>query len=147
MNDENKTPDLPTPDDMVAKSDFEIFHYSLDQNGHWERKMIANWGAKEIVNTQTWIIVQERMNDARDKVLRGEMSAIGYYMVKCIMDVKLCAEFTGIPAWKVKKHLKPGHFNKLKPEVLKKYADTFEITVEELTQLEEKLKQTPQKEA
>ena len=141
MTDENKTPDLPNPDEMVAKSDFEIFHYSIDKEGHWNRQMIANWGAKDIVNTQIWIIVQERINDAISKILNGTMSPIGYYMVKCIMDVKLCSEFTGISTFKIKKHLKPKHFKKLSQETLALYAKAFEVTVEELTGLESKLRQ------
>jgi hypothetical protein len=121
------------------KPDFEILHYSVDQQGNWEGKMLANWGAKEIVNTQTWIIVQERINDAKKKVMDGEMSPIGFYMVKCIMDAKLCAEFTGLSARKVNKHLNPKVFATLKPEVLKRYADAFEITVDELVNLKEVL--------
>jgi hypothetical protein len=139
MTENTKNPDTSEPDKIVANSDFEIFHYSIDQEGNWNRKMIANWGAKEIVNTQTWLIVQERINAAKDKIRSGEMSPIGFYMVKCIMDAKLCSEFTGIPVWKVKKHMKPKNFDKLKPEYLKKYADAFEVTVEELTHLKEQL--------
>ncbi len=137
MTDEKTPSTNPDGEKVEAKLDFEILHYSVDDKGNWEGKMLANWGAKEIVNTQTWIIVQERINEAKRKVIEGEMSPIGFYMVKCIMDAKLCAEFTGFSARKVNKHLKPKVFASLKNEELKRYADAFEITVEELVNLKE----------
>jgi hypothetical protein len=141
MTDENKTPGIPDPEKIVADSDFEILHYSIDKEGNWNSKLLANWGAKEIITTQTWVIVQERLNAAKEKVLKGEMSPIGFYMVKCIMDIKLCAQFTGLSVWKVKKHMRPCVFINLKPDVLKRYADAFEISVDDMTQLREKLNQ------
>jgi hypothetical protein len=147
MTDEKTTPTNPDGDHADAKTEFEILHYSVDQNGNWEGKMLANWGAKEIVNAQTWIVVQERINEAKRKVINGETSPIGFFMVKCIMDTKLCAEFTGFSARKVNKHLKPKVFATLKPEVLQRYADTFEITVEELVNLKEKLTNESKNEA
>jgi hypothetical protein len=147
MSEEEKKESKPLePDIKAGVTDFEILHYSIDQEGNWNRKMLANWGAKEIVNTQTWIIVQERLNEAKRKVISGEMSPIGFFMVKCIMDVKLCAQFTGFSRFSIKKHMKPSVFKKLKPEILNRYAEIFEITVDELKTLEEKLKQEPKNE-
>jgi hypothetical protein len=140
MTEEKKTENKVDPENPEVKMDFEILHYSVDQDGHWDRKLLANWGAKEIVNTQTWIIVQERINEARQKVLNGEMSPIGYFMVKCIMDAKLCAQFTGFSSFRVKKHLKPKNFKKLDRTVLQRYADVFEISVDTLVNLEDELK-------
>lgn len=147
MTDEKTNPEKQKPEKVGGETDFEILHYSLDNEGHWNSKMLSNWGAKDIINTQTWTIVEERMQEAKDKVLRGEMSPIGFYMVKCIMDVKLCAEFTGYPKWRVKKHMKPEVFKKLPAEKLKRYADVFEISVEDLMNLEEKLKNEPKNDA
>lgn len=147
MTDEKTTPINPDGDKEEGKKEFEILHYSVDQNGNWEGKMLANWGAKEIVNAQTWIVVQERINEAKRKVMSGETSPIGFFMVKCIMDAKLCAEFTGFSARKVNKHLNPKVFATLKPEVLQRYAETFEITVDELVNLKEKLTNEQKNEA
>jgi hypothetical protein len=77
-------------------------------------------------------------------VLSGKTSPIDYLMVKSVMDLKLCAEFVGLPKWKVKKHLKPSVFNNLDRSVHQTYADAFEIAVEELLNLEEKLKEKSQ---
>lgn len=140
MTDEKtKRQDVKIEDDGI-KSDFEILHYSINGNGHWEEKMVQNWGAKDIIATQTWIIVQERIDRAKEDVLSGKLSPIGFFMVKCIMDPKLCAQFAGFSTWRVKRHMKPRHFRKLPQDVLQRYADLFEITLDELTQLEEQLR-------
>lgn len=143
MTDEKPTPQKPDTDNMEVKMDFEILHYSIDKEGQWDRKMLKNWGAKEIVNAQTWAIVQERIDEAKQKVLSGEMSPIGFFMVKCIMDVKLCAQFTGFSKCKVKRHMKPKGFKKLSAEKLNRYAEIFEVTVDQLVNLEEQLKKEP----
>jgi hypothetical protein len=141
MAEEKSNTKLVDPDKMDGNTDFEILHYTIDKDGNWDRKMLANWGHKEIVNTQTWIVVQERMSAAKEAVLNGKSSPIGYYMTKCMMDVKLCAEFVGYPKRKVKQHMRPSVFKKLGQEVLTRYADIFEISVDELVNLEEKFKQ------
>ena len=38
----------------------------------------------------------------------------------------------GLWKWTVKKHLKPKNFNKLSDDILEKYAKVFDITKEEL---------------
>lgn len=141
MTEEKPNSNLVDPEKMELKMDFEILHYSIDKDGNWDRKMLSNWGHKEIVNTQTWIIVQERLDAAKQAVLEGKSSPIGYYMVKCIMDAKLCSEFVGYPKRKVKQHMKPAVFKTLDHNTLKRYADVFEISMDDLVKLEEKFKQ------
>ncbi len=137
--DNTKRQDVEISDGEI-KSDFEILHYSINQDGHWEEKMVQNWGAKDIIATQTWIIVQERIESARQEVLNGTLSPIGYYIVKCIMDPKLCGQCVGLSTWRVKRHMRPRNFRKLSQQKLQRYADAFQITIEELSQLEERLK-------
>jgi hypothetical protein len=145
---EEKTPlNYAEAEKIEIPLDFELYHYTVDQNGNWSKKMISNWGHKEIITGQTWVIVQERLNAAKERVLSGKTSPIDYLMVKCVMDVKLCAQFTGLPKRKVRKHLKPSAFNALSHDVLKKYADAFEVSVEELRNFKDKLKETSQTEA
>ena len=69
-------------------------------------------------------------------VLQGELSPIAYYMEKQIMDPGLLAKYIGTWKWKVKKHLKQKHFQKLDRETLAKYAEVFDITAEQLLDIE-----------
>ena len=76
--------------------------------------------------------VEKRINDARQRVLRGEASPLLYFMELKLMDTAIVASYTGFWKWQIKRHLKPGVFKKLPEKKLKKYADVFELTVEEL---------------
>jgi hypothetical protein len=57
---------------------------------------------------------------------------LAYFMEKNIMDLKLLAQYTGIPKRKLKKHMNPRKFQALDREILEKYAEAFAITIEEL---------------
>jgi hypothetical protein len=48
------------------------------------------------------------------------------------MDLPILASYVGIWKWRVKRHFNPKRFNKLSTKVLQKYADVFEITIEQL---------------
>jgi len=111
---------------------FHITHYKMDENGNYTHDLLANWGNKEIVNNSSWDIVKERIKDAKDKVLAGELSPIAYYMQKCLTDIKTLSQYVGIAKWRIKRHMKPATFNKLSEKVLQKYADFFAISVAEL---------------
>ena len=77
-----------------------------------------------------------RLDEVRQKVLAGFLSPIAFYMEKQLLEVPMLAAYMEIGAWRVKRHLKPRVFNKLSQKILKKYADIFEVTVEQLTSLE-----------
>jgi hypothetical protein len=117
---------------------FEITHYKMDENGNYTHSLLANWGNKEIVNNSTWEIVKERIRDAKEKVMAGEVSPIAYYMQKSITDIKTLAQYVGIPKWRIKRHLKPAKFKRLNDKVLQKYADFFAISVAELKDINTK---------
>ena len=48
------------------------------------------------------------------------------------MDVGILASYVGLWQWRVKRHFKPSIFKKLKTNTLQKYAEVFEISVDEL---------------
>jgi hypothetical protein len=51
------------------------------------------------------------------------------------MTAGLAASYVRLPRWRVKRHLKPSVFNRLKPEILQRYADLFGMTLAELRQI------------
>jgi len=115
---------------------FRITHYKMDENGNYVHQLQNEWGGREPVVHQSWEIIKEKIQNAKEKVISGEISPIAYYMEKCISDIKTLALYIGIAPWRVKRHLKVKVFNKLNDEMLKKYAGFFEITVEELKDIE-----------
>jgi hypothetical protein len=82
-----------------------------------------------------WDEVDQRIEKVKQQVISGYFSPIAYYMEKNLMDVKILAAYVGLWRFKVKRHLKMKHFDKLNDEILAKYAETFDI---ELTILKNK---------
>ncbi len=121
---------------LEVNLDYEITHYKMDENGNYSHCMLANWGGKELTNTQSWEIVKERIRDAKEKVMKNEVSPIAYFMEKCITDVSTLSKYVGIAKWRIKRHLKPAIFNKINTKVLQKYADFFQIDIEQLKNIE-----------
>jgi hypothetical protein len=48
------------------------------------------------------------------------------------MDLGILASYVGFWKWRVKRHFKPSVFSKLSNKILQKYADAFDISVDEL---------------
>ncbi|MBL7771065.1 MAG: hypothetical protein JNK20_18985 [Flavipsychrobacter sp.] len=107
--------------------------YVTDQQGKYETTKYEGWDAENLAMSQAWDDIDDRIAQTREKVIRGEVSPIAYYMEKNLMDLPTLASYVG--SWKffVKKHLTPSGFKKLNAAKLKKYADIFNIRVEELT--------------
>ena len=51
------------------------------------------------------------------------------------MGIKLLSQYTGFSRRKIRKHLKPGVFSDLDDAILQKYAEAFNISLEELTNI------------
>jgi len=85
---------------------------------------------------QAWDNINEKVEAIKQKVISGKLSPVAYYMEKNIMDVALLAKYMGLWRWTVKKHLKPKHFNKLPPETIEQYADIFNITADQLKNID-----------
>ncbi|MFT3902744.1 MAG: hypothetical protein QM727_06200 [Niabella sp.] len=122
-----------TPQDNGALSRYTTeVAYVVDEEGKYGTAQSTGWRVKSEALDIAWHEVEQKIESARQKVLRGEASPILYYMEKKIMDTSILASYTGFWKWKVKRHLKPDVFAKLSEAKLRKYADIFEITIEEL---------------
>ena len=127
-------------DEGLMEGRFEDVCYALDENGNYVAVLSKGWKPKTDAMLQAWEVVHEKVEQVRQDVLAGKVSPIAYYMEKNIMDVSLLADYAGLSRWKVKKHLKPGRFARLKEDILQRYADIFEISVAELKNYKETLK-------
>lgn len=134
--DEIKKSHIVDAENLDVDYNFMITHYIMDENGHYTHKLASEWGGRTPVVNHSWEIVKERIRAAKEKVVKGEVSPIAYYMEKCLTDVKTLSLYVGFSKWKVKRHLKVNKFKKLDEKTLKKYADFFEISVEELKDID-----------
>ena len=118
---------------------FEDLCYAVDENGNYVAVLSKGWSPKNEAMLQAWDVIHEKVEQVRQEVLSGKISPIAYFMEKNIMDLKILAGYVNLPKRKVRKHLKPEKFSQLDDDVLKRYADTFEISLEELKNFRETL--------
>lgn len=131
-----KSKDVPQDDANMLQGKFREPVYSLDKDGNYTTVHSVGWDPKNEVMQEAWDLVNEKIENVKQKVIQGELSPIAYYIEKNLMDVSLLAKYMGFWKWTVKKHIKPKNFNKLSDEILEKYAKVFDITKDTLTDIE-----------
>lgn len=117
-------------DDRYGKS--RELLYAFDEKEGYKRNVTYHDEADRTVLQQAWDYFDERIEEARQKVLAGEASPLAYYMEKSLTDPMNLGMMAGISFWKVKRHLKPKVFRRLSDKTLQKYADALQLTIEEL---------------
>jgi len=106
--------------------------YAVDKDGKYVKTFSKGWEPKNIVNELAWEDIQEQVDEANQKIKAGKASPIMHFMAKNQMNPTLLADYAELSKWKVKRHLKPRGFKKLKPEQLENYSKVFNISVAEL---------------
>ena len=119
-------------DEGLMDGKFRDVCYALDESGHYVAVHSSGWKPKTDAMLQAWEVIHEKVEEVRQRVLSGDLSPIAFYMEKNIMDLKLLADYVDLPKRKVRKHLRPEVFQGLQEDMLKRYAEVFEITIEEL---------------
>lgn len=110
--------------------------YSYDGNGNFQKTVGYHGEPDRVVLEQAWDLFIERTEEARQKVLAGVASPIVYYMEKILADPMGLSMMAGISLWKVKLHCRPAFFKRLSDKTLAKYAEAFNITVDQLKHFE-----------
>jgi len=131
-----KKNEVPQDKSNLESANFKELCYAVDENGEYVTAHSTGWNPKTIALDNAIKEIEERINDAKKRVLTNKTSPIEYYMELHKMDVSVLASYVGIWKWRVKKHFKPATFNKLSSRTLQKYADVFDITVEELKNIQ-----------
>lgn len=126
-----KKEEIPQDDGALNKLTKEVV-YAVDSSGKYSTELSTGWEVKTKALDVAWQDIEKRIEDARQKVLRKEASPILYFMELRLMDIGIVAAYTGFWKWTIKKHLKADAFNNLSEARLKKYAEAFNVSVEEL---------------
>lgn len=110
--------------------------YAVDETGKYTTDLSSGWNVKSSALDVAWKDIENRIAQAKAKVLKGEVSPILYYMELKLMDITILSAYTGFFKWTVKRHFKPRVFKRLSDKKLKQYADIFEITIDKLKNIE-----------
>lgn len=106
--------------------------YVKNSDGTYTTDLSTGWDVKKDALDNAWNDINERVEAARIAVRNGEKSPVYYFMELRLMDLPVLAGYTGF--WKItlKRHMKPSVFKTLSKEKLQKYAQAFDISLEEL---------------
>ena len=106
--------------------------YAVDESGKYTSVLSSGWEVKTSALDLAWDDIKLRVKEAEEKVRSGQASPVLFFMELRLMDPGILAAYTGYWQWQVKRHMKANVFNKLSDKKLQKYADLFEINLEEL---------------
>jgi hypothetical protein len=123
---------VPQDTGNLTKNNLKELLYATDENGDYTTTLSSGWEPKTIALSNSIDDINERIADAKQQVVNGEASPICYYMEVNKMDLTILASYVGLWKWRVKRHFKPDVFAQLNDKTLQKYADAFEISVQEL---------------
>jgi hypothetical protein len=130
-----KKEDVPQDISALGKITSELC-YATDKEGKYTTEQSRGWDVKIKALEVTWQNVEDRIAAARQKVLTNEASPLLFFMENHLMDITILAGYTGFWKWEVKRHLNPSVFRKLSNKKLLKYAEIFNVSVDELKTME-----------
>ena len=126
-----KKEDIPQDLGALGKITGEIV-YAVDESGKYSTVLSNGWEVKTAALDVAWKDVEQRILAAKEKVDRRQASPILFFMELRVMDIGIVSAYTGFWKWQVKRHLKYPVFEKLSESRLRKYAELFEVSVNEL---------------
>jgi hypothetical protein len=123
---------VPQDKSNLTKNNVKELLYATDENGNYTTTLSTGWEPKTIALSNSIEEINERIANAKEQVVKGEVSPIVYFMEVNKMDLNILASYVGYWKWRVKRHFKPSVFAKLNDKTLQKYADAFDISIAEL---------------
>lgn len=109
--------------------------YAVDETGKYVADLSSGWEVKSSALEVAWNDIDTRVSDAKQKMDAGQASPVLYLMELKLMDLPTVSDYTGFWKWTIKRHFKPNVFGKLSDNKLKRYAEVFEVSVEELKKM------------
>jgi hypothetical protein len=126
--------DVPQDLSSLGKITKEVC-YATDASGKYTTELSKGWEVKMSALDVAWQDIGERVAAARAKVLKEEASPLLFFMELKLMDVGVLAAYTGFWKWQVRRHLRPAVFKKLSDRRLRRYAEVFDISIDDLNTL------------
>ncbi|MBA4396818.1 MAG: hypothetical protein C0394_05485 [Syntrophus sp. (in: bacteria)] len=127
-----KREQVPQDDENLMDGRGRELCYAVDENGNYVQVLSSGWAPKNAALLQAWEQINDEAREVLLQVKAGKVSPLAFFMARGMFDVKLLSDFTDIPKKKIKAHLEPDHFEHLDNMTLGKYAEAFNISVDEL---------------
>lgn len=127
-----KAKNVPQDEGSLTKKSLKELCYAVDEEGNYTTALSKGWDVKTIALNESLELIKERVAEFKEECLKGEISPIQYYMELNRMDLNVLSSYMGKWEWQIKRHFKPSNFNKISDKTANKYAETFNISVEQL---------------
>jgi len=127
-----KKEEVPQDKGNLSDKNMKELVYATDEKGNYTTALSTGWEPKTIALSNSIEEVNERIATAKEQVKNNEVSPICYYMELHKMDITILSSYVEMWKWRVKRHFKPKVFAKLNDKILQKYAETFNISINEL---------------
>lgn len=129
-----KIKDLPQDPSILDKFTKDVV-YGEDESGNYTTGLSRGWKVKADALNIAWEDIEQRINEAKQKFNNGEASPVLFFMELRLMDMTTIAAYTGFWKWQVKRHIQPKVFKNLSDKKIRKYAEVFEVSVDDLKNL------------
>jgi hypothetical protein len=126
-----KKEDVPQDLSSLGKITKEIC-YATDETGKYTTELSRGWDIKISALDTAWQDIKDRVALARQLVLSDKASPLLFFMEKGLMDIKIVAAYTRFWKWQIRRHLKPAVFKQLSDKKLQRYAEIFNVSIEDL---------------
>jgi hypothetical protein len=110
--------------------------YAVGDDGKLKIVPSRGWEVEETVTRQAVEELERLARDAYERARAGQASPLEVHMYRARMDVPLLSQTTGLWRWRVKRHLRPGAFERLPAALKQRYADAMGIPVDALGKLD-----------
>ena len=126
-----KKQELPQDKSDLANFTREVC-YVKNNEDEYQTELSTGWDVKTLALDITWNEIDEVISSAKIAVKEGKKSPIFYFMHLRLMDISILAGYTGFRKFSIKRHCIPSVFKKMSSIKLQKYADAFNISIDEL---------------
>ena len=127
-----KAKNVPQDEGSLTKKSLKELCYAVDEEGNYTTALSKGWDVKTIALNESLELIKERVAEFKEECLQGKASPIQYYMELNRMDLNVLSSYMDKWEWQIKRHFKPSFFNKISVKTATKYAETFNITIEQL---------------
>ncbi|HEU0136457.1 MAG TPA: hypothetical protein VFQ50_04135 [Flavobacterium sp.] len=127
-----KKSEVPQDKSSLSSIAMRELCYATDDNGNYTTALSAGWEPKTVALDNSMSLINERIEEAKIALKKGDASPIAYYMELNRMDLTILSSYVGKWQWQVKRHFQPKVFHSLSEKTLSKYAEAFGITIEAL---------------
>lgn len=123
--------EVPQEDNVILQGERKAM-YAIDQDGRYRVVPSSGWKVEETATAMAVAAYAEAAAEALARVRAGHASPIEYHMYRHRLDSPTLAQETGLWHWRVKRHFRPAVFARLGERTLRRYAQVFGMTIDEL---------------